>query len=138
MPRRVSLFDGVLTTHESVRSAKLWDSGLRYAYDDYQAFFQYVPVMSRRAWDGLPPDIQTLIVDTWEAKVDDLRVLARERQQSARADGAANGIKRVDASAEDLAAMRAKLVAGQPALVEELRIDADLVARAAAVLAGMK
>ena len=127
--------DGVLTTHESVRSAKLWDSGLRYAYDDYQSFFQYVPVMSKRAWDGLPEDIQTLIVDTWEAKVDSVRALARERQQSAREDGAANGIKRHDASAEDLAAMRAKLMAGQAELVEELRIDAELVGKAEAVLA---
>lgn len=127
--------DGVLTTHESVRSAKLWDSGLRYAYDDYQSFFQYVPVMSKRAWDGLPEDIQTLIVDTWEANVDKVRALAKERQQSARADGAANGIKRIDASEADLAAMRDKLTAEQDDLVEELRIDADLVKEAEAVLA---
>ncbi len=127
--------DGVLTTHESVRSAKLWDSGLKYAYDDNQSFFQYVPVMSKRAWGGLPEDLQTLIVDTWEAKVDAVRKLAAKRQQSARDDGAANGIKRVDASEDDLAAMREKLLAGQAELVDELRIDADLVAKAEAALA---
>ena len=60
--------DGVLTTFESVRSAKLWDSGLKHAYEDNQAFFQYVPVMSKKAWDSLPEDIQTLIVETWEAQ----------------------------------------------------------------------
>ncbi len=130
-----STVDGVLTTHESVRSAKLWDSGLKYAYDDNQSFFQYVPVMSKRAWDGLPEDLQTLIVDTWESKVDAVRKLAAERQQSARDDGAANGIKRIDASEEDLAAMREKLMAGQAELVGELRIDADLVAKAEAALA---
>lgn len=130
-----STVDGVLTTHESVRSAKLWDSGLKYAYDDYQAFFQYVPVMSKRAWDGLPEDIQKLITDTWEAKVDSVRALARERQLSAREDGAANGIKRTDASADDLAAMRNSLLSGQSDLVEELRIDPDLVSKAEAVLA---
>lgn len=126
--------DGVLTTHESVRSAKLWDSGLKYAYDDFQSFFQYVPVMSKRAWDGLPEDLQTLIVDTWESKVDAVRKLAAERQQSARDDGAANGIKRIDASEEDLAAMRDKLMASQAELIGELRIDADLVTKAEAVL----
>ncbi len=129
--------DGVLTTHESVRSAKLWDSGLQYAFDDYQAFFQYVPVMSKRAWDKLPPDIQQLIVDTWEKNVDKVRALARERQQSARADGAKNGIKRIDASDEDLAAMREKLMKGQAELVEELRIDAELVKLAEETLAGI-
>ena len=65
--------DGVLTTHESVRSAKLWDSGLKYAYDDNQTFFQYVPVMSNKAWERLPADLQKLIVDIWEVKVDSVR-----------------------------------------------------------------
>ncbi len=129
--------DGVLTTHESVRSAKLWDSGLKYAYDDYQSFFQYVPVMSKAAWDKLPEDLQTLIVDTWETKVDSVRELAAERQQSAREDGTANGIKRIDASEDDLAAMREKLLAGQDALIEELRIDADLVAKAEATISAV-
>ncbi|MGI9434513.1 MAG: TRAP transporter substrate-binding protein DctP [Geminicoccaceae bacterium] len=127
--------DGVLTTHESVRSAKLWDSGLKYAYDDDQSFFQYVPVMSRRAWDQLPEDLQTLIVDTWEAKVDSVRELAAERQKSAREEGAANGIKLTRASDDDLVAMREKLMASQPGLVEELRIDGDLVAKAGSALA---
>ena len=127
--------DGVLTTHESMRSAKLWDSGLKYAYDDDQSFFQYVPVMSKSAWDKLPEDLQTLIVDTWEAKVDAVRDIAAERQQSAREEGIANGIKVTKASDDDLATMRDKLMSTQTALVDELRIDADLVSRAEALLA---
>ena len=127
--------DGVLTTFESVRSAKLWDSGLKHAYEDNQGFFQYVPVMSRRAWDGLPEDLQKLIVETWEAKVDSVRALAKERQQSARADAEKNGINRVVGSPEDLAKMREKLMATQAQLVEDLRIDADLVKRAEETLA---
>lgn len=119
--------DGVLTTFESVRSAKLWDSGLKHAYEDNQAFFQYVPVMSKKKWDSLPEDLQKLIVDTWEAKVDDIRDLAAERQQSAREEAEANGIDRVVGSEEDLAKMRDKLMSTQDQLIEELRIDADLV-----------
>ena len=122
--------DGVLTTFESVRSAKLWDSGLKHAYEDNQAFFQYVPVMSKKAWDSLPEDIQTLIVETWEAKVDAVRDTAAGRQQSAREEAEANGINRVVGSPEDLAKMREKLMGTQDALVEELRIDADLVKKA--------
>jgi TRAP-type transport system periplasmic protein len=127
--------DGLLTSHESVRSAKLWDAGLKHAYDDNQTFFQYVPVMSMRAWKKLPADIQKLIVDTWEANVDSVRKLAHERQNSARVDGAKHGIVRVDASPADLAAMRKKLLAGQDALIKKLRIDADLVKKAEAILA---
>ncbi len=126
--------DGLLTTHESVRSAKLWDAGLKHAYDDNQAFFQYVPVMSNRAWSKLPKDLQDLVVNTWEAKVDAMRKFAEDRQASARADGAKMGIVRVDASASDLAAMRKKLVAGQPDLVKKLRMDADFIAKMQAAM----
>ena len=130
--------DGVLTTHESVRSAKLWDSGLKYAYDDNQTFFQYVPVMSNKAWERLPADLQKLIVDIWEVKVDSVRALARERQQSARKDGAANGIKRIDASAAEIAAMRKKLMMTQKDLIKILRIDASLVTKAEETLSKIK
>jgi len=127
--------DGLLTTHESIRSAKLWDSGLKYAYDDNQAFFQYLPVMSMRAWNKLPADIQKLIVDTWEANVDSVRKTAEKRQNSARVDGAKNGIARIDATTADLDSMRKKLLATQDALIKKLRMDPALVKRAEALLA---
>jgi len=126
--------DGVLTTHESVRSAKLWDSGIKYAYDDNQSFFQYVPVMSLRAWDKLPKDLQDLIVNTWESKVDDMRKTAEMRQNSAREEGAKNGIARIDASDADLAAMRKHLMAGQDELAKKLNMDADFVSRTKAAM----
>ncbi len=122
--------DGLMATHESVRSAKLWESGIKYAYDDYQGFYQYLPVISTRAWERLPADLQKLIVDTWEARVDGIRKFAEERQASARIDGAKNGIVRTDASPADLAAMRKTLLATQDDLVKKLRIDAGLVQKA--------
>lgn len=126
--------DGVLTTHESVRSAKLWDAGLKYAYDDNQSFFQYLPMMSGNAWQSLSPELQKLVVDTWEETVDANRQFALERQNSAREDGAANGIKRIDASAQDIAAMRDKLLASQDELAQDLNMDADFVKRAQTAL----
>jgi TRAP-type C4-dicarboxylate transport system substrate-binding protein len=126
--------DGVLTTFESVRSAKLWDSGLKHAFEDDQSFFQYVPVMSMRAWKKLSPDLQKLIVDTWESNVDSVRKLAHERQNSARKDAAKNGIHQVVATPEARAGMRKKLLAGQAALVKKLRIDQKLVKKAEAIL----
>lgn len=127
--------DGVLTTHESARSAKLWDSGLKYCYEDNQTLFQYVPVMSAQAWDRLGEEGQELLTSLWEEKVDGVRALAVERQQSARVEGAENGIETIEASAEDLAAMRTKLMADQDALVEELRIDPAIVELAQSTLA---
>ena len=107
---------------------------MKFAYDDYQGFFQYVPVMSKRAWDKLPKDLQDLIVNTWEAKVDEMRKFAEERQNSARADGAKNGIQRIDASDADIAAMRAKLMKGQADLVTKLKMDPAFIAKINAAL----
>lgn len=126
--------DGLLTTHESVRSAKLWDSGLKYSFSDNHAFYQYLPMVSRKAWDKLPADLQKLVTDTWNSKVDDARDLAAERQASAREDGAKMGMTQRDASPEERAAMRAKLMADQDVLVKELRINPDLVKKALAAM----
>ena len=128
------LIDGVLTTYDSVRSARLWEYGLKHALDDNQAFFQYVPMMSTRAWDGLPRDLQALVVSSWEQRVDGMRKTAKERQASARLDAARNGIETREATPEQLKAMRIRLLAVQPAIIEALKLDAGFVKRARAAI----
>ena len=126
--------DGLLTTHESVRSAKLWDAGVKHAYNDDQAFFQYIPMVSAKAWGKLPAELQQLMVDVWEETVDGNRAYAAERQASARADGEKQGISNADASADDLAAMREKLMATQKTLVSDLKMDQALIEKTQAAL----
>lgn len=128
--------DGLFTTFESTRSAKLWDSGVKHAYVNNQTFLQYLPMISGKSWAKYPKDIQDLILTSWAAKVDSLRERANDRQNSARADAAKNGIKVVDPTKDDIAASRAKLLAKQDALVKELKIDPELVKKIAAVLSG--
>ncbi len=115
--------DGLSTTFESIRSAKLWDSGLKNAYVTHQSFSQYLPTISGKSWAKYPKDIQDLIVSSWEAKVDELRKRARERQASAREDAKKNGITVVDPTPDDIGAARTKLLATQAALIKELKID---------------
>ena len=122
--------DGVSTSHESVRAAKLWDAGLKYALDDYQVFNHYVPIVSRQAWEKLPGDLQTIVREAWLKSVGKARDLAAERQASAIKEGARNGISYAIATQEDRANMRKRLMAVQPALIKELRIDPELVALA--------
>lgn len=119
--------DGLSTTFESVRSAKLWDSGVKNAYVSQHSFSQYLPAISGKSWAKYPKEIQDLITSTWAAKVDSLRERARQRQASAKEDAKKNGINVVEPSAEDLAAARKKLMAKQDALVKELEIDAGFM-----------
>jgi C4-dicarboxylate-binding protein DctP len=115
--------DGLATTFESVRSAKLWDSGVKNAYVSQHSFSQYLPTISGKSWAKYPKEIQDLITSTWAAKVDGLRERAKQRQQSAEEDAKKNGIAVIKPSADDLAAARKKLMAKQDELIKELEID---------------
>ena len=95
--------DGIWSTQESVRSSKLFDSGIKYGFEDRQAFLQYVPMISRKAWDSYPPDLQDLIQTTWNDLVSEARKKALGLQEEARQSNADNGIETVDPDPEDMA-----------------------------------
>lgn len=126
--------DGLMTTHESVRSAKLWDSGLKYALDTQGAFLLYIPMIGKPTWDKLGPDLQEILVDTWAETYGPARALAAKRQKGARAEGMANGINALQATPEELAAFRDQLMQKQDEIIEQVRIDPDFAARAQAAL----
>lgn len=124
----------IWATQESVASAKLWDAGLAYAFEDKQAFIQYVPIVSRRTWQKLPNDLQALMRDTWEDMVDEVRNVATTKQKEARVTNLEHGIETVDPDPADLDAMRQRLMEAQPEIVAELGMDADYIDRVSAQL----
>ncbi|MFN3145646.1 MAG: TRAP transporter substrate-binding protein DctP [Paracoccaceae bacterium] len=126
--------DGLNTTHETVRSAQLWESGLKYAIDTQENFLVYVPMIGKPTWDGFDAELQQVITQAWADTVGDARALAASRQAEARVEGMENGIQTIQADAAELAAFRARLLARQDEIVEATRMDPDFVARAAAVL----
>lgn len=121
--------DGLMTTHETIRSAKLWESGLKYGLDMQETFLQYVPMVGEPTWNKLGPELQKILVDTWNETVGAARDLAAKRQADARAEGEKNGITSVQASKEDLAAFRKKLMARQDEIIKAVRIDPDFAKR---------
>ena len=128
--------DGLMTTFESVRSAKLWDSGLKHAYSNNQSFTQYVPLISNRTWKKYPKDIQDLITQVWAEKIDVVRDLAEKRQASATEDAQKNGIAVVVPTKADTDATRKKLLSAQDDLVKKLKIDPTIVKAITAALDG--
>jgi C4-dicarboxylate-binding protein DctP len=126
---QTGMVDGVMTAFESVRSAKLWDSGIKYAYVDQHAFHQYVPMINRDLWDSFPRDLQLLVEKTWEETVDAQREFTADRDAEARKIAIEKGIEVIDAKPEDILAMRATLMPIQAGLVKDLRIDPDFADR---------
>ncbi len=127
--------DGLATTFESIRSAKLWDSGLKHSYLTNQSFSQYLPSVSAKSWAKYPKEIQDLITTTWEAKIDSLRDRARKRQAEAQEEAKKQGITVVQPTKEDAAEAKKKLLLKQDALIKELKIDPELVKMITQVLA---
>ncbi len=127
--------DGLSTTFESIRSAKLWDSGLKHSYITNQSFSQYLPAVSSKSWEKYPKEIQDLIISSWESKIDSLRERARTRQAEAQEEAKKQGVTVVVPTKEDTAEAKKKLMVKQDELIKELKIDPELVKMITQVLA---
>jgi TRAP-type transport system periplasmic protein len=128
-------FDGLISSPETVASGKLWDAGIKYAVEDRTMFGQYVPLVNEAFWERLPPDLQKILADTWNADIGEFRSEAAKSQAAALTTLAANGII-VSAPGEDrLAALRTDMLVGQDATAKELKIDPKLLAELMSVLA---
>jgi TRAP-type C4-dicarboxylate transport system substrate-binding protein len=123
-------FDALFTTNESVKSAKLWDSGVKYTLQDYQFFAQYIPMISQAFWKKLGPELQKLVTSTWADHIDGWRKEMGESQAESLEIMKKNGVSVVAPDAATLDATRKRLMATEDAVVKELRLDAALVAKA--------
>lgn len=119
--------DAVTTTHESAFTAKLWDSGLKYSFEDFQYFGQYVPMVSLDFWNKQPKEVQNALIAAWDAVVGEQRKMAAQAQIDARDVMIKNGIKIASPSKIEITAARKRLMVVQNDLVKEMKIDADAV-----------
>jgi TRAP-type transport system periplasmic protein len=119
--------DGVATTHESAASSKLYDSGLKYGFEDNQFLGQYVPMINRQFWSKQPKDVQAAMVEAWNVAATRQREMAEKAQVDARDTLMKHGVKMAQPTAEAAAAMRKSLMAIQDGLVKEMKIDTDAI-----------
>jgi TRAP-type C4-dicarboxylate transport system substrate-binding protein len=127
-------FDALFTTNESVKSAKLWDSGVKFTLQDHQFFAQYIPMLSETFWKKLGPDLQKVVTDLWASKVDVWRKDMAASQAESFEILQKAGIKAVTPDAATLEATRKRLMTTQDAVIKELKLDPALVAQANAAL----
>jgi C4-dicarboxylate-binding protein DctP len=120
------MFDGISATHESIASAKLWDSGIKYSFENREYIGFYVPMISESFYNKLPPDLQALVVNVWNENVAEYRVKMRDAQDEARRNMEKNGIVVTTPSENELAAVRARMVEQQDKVAKLLRVSPEV------------
>lgn len=89
---QTDMIDGVVTTFDSVRSARLWEAGLSYAVVDNLSFHQFLPAITKKKWASLKEHHRHILVTAWADIVVWQRQFAEEQQYQARKEAEANGV----------------------------------------------
>jgi TRAP-type transport system periplasmic protein len=120
-------FDGFVSTNESCVTAKLWEAGVRYSYQDHQYVGQYMPLISQIFWSKLTPDVQKIMADLWFTNISGYRANASAAQARARRMLEDKGVTFVDPSPKVLADTRKRMQADVATLVRDARLSPDIV-----------
>lgn len=121
--------DGFVTTFKSFESAKLWETGTKFATKDMEYYLHNIPLVSGKFWKSLPADLQKIMLDTWEQHIEEARQICEDEQATGEKLMKDNGVEIFYPSHELLMQWRAKAMTVQDAIVKELGLDKDLVAR---------
>jgi C4-dicarboxylate-binding protein DctP len=120
-------FDGFVSTNESCASAKLWEAGVKYSYQDHQYVGQYVPMMNGVFWAKLPPEIQKVMIDLWAANIATYRANAAASQDRARKTMADNGVTFTDPSQDVLSKARKAMQAEVASLASAAKLSPEVI-----------
>lgn len=115
--------DALLTTAETARSGKLFESGVRGMFRDQVSVLYYVPLVNKGFWDKLTEAQQKAFTETWDSVIDDERAEAVRRQASAVEENAKNGIVVYEPDAAELKDVNARLIGIAPDIATALKID---------------
>ena len=120
-------FDGLVSTNQSLATGKLWEAGVRHAYEDHQFFGAYLPMVSNVFWEKLPPDLQKVMTDLWAQNISAYRAGMEKAQADSRAILDANGVKFVDPAMDVVVAARNAMMKQQDEMAREIKITPEMV-----------
>jgi TRAP-type C4-dicarboxylate transport system substrate-binding protein len=120
-------FDGLVSSNESLVSAKLWDAGVKYALEDHQFTAEYIPLLSQAFWGRLSPGEQRMMTDLWAQNIPAYRANMAAAQTRARAILEEHGIRFSDPTAEQTAAERKRMMAEQDQAAREIKVSPEMV-----------
>lgn len=123
-------------TDSTIKGGKLWEAGIKHAFNDNAGWGVYIPLVSKATMAKLSADEQQAIQDAWGEVVGWAREEAAKQLAEARSINESNGVVYVDPDPAEVAAMREKMVGVQDKIVKDGGMDADFVGRVAAALSG--
>lgn len=122
-------------TDLTISGGRLWEAGIRHAFNDNAGWGIYIPLVSARTLDSLTAEQRQAIHDAWGDVVGWARDYAAEELTGARTRNEANGVTYADPPAEMVAEMRDRMLGLQDQIVASSGMDAAFVGRVAAALA---
>ena len=105
-------FDGLISSNESTKSSKLYDSGMRYSLQDQQGMGLYVPMVNQAFWEKIGPKLQETMLKLWADDLPAWRADSAKAQQGARGERMQHGVTFVDVPQADLDAALRRMVEG--------------------------
>src|SRR5471032_3054842 len=120
-------FDALISSDESINSAKLWEAGVKFSYVDNQFLAQYIPMVSNACWEKLSKAHQTLMTDLWASNIAAYDKGSVDSQARARGILEKNGVKFHDASARELATTRTAMIDGVESLIKDAKLSSEIV-----------
>jgi TRAP-type C4-dicarboxylate transport system substrate-binding protein len=120
-------FDGLVSSNESLVSAKLWDSGIKFALEDHQWIAVYIPLLSQVFWDKLTRDQQKMMSELWAQNVPTYRANMVAAQIKARTTLQEHGVKFSDPTAEQSADERKRMMAEQDQVAKDIKVSPEMV-----------
>ena len=120
-------FDGLVSTNMSLVAAKLWEAGVRYAFEDHQFCGAYIPMLSGTFWAKLSPDLQQIVTEIWAANIPTYSANVLQAQREARALLITSGVKFHDPTPEATVALRTAMMARQDGAAAEIKVSPEMV-----------
>lgn len=122
-----NVLDGVITGSGNIRGSK-WNEVLRSGYITNLMFTSTTILVSRKALDKLPADLQQIVVDEMKRTTDGLQGFMPQSDAAKQADLKASGFAITEASAEDYARFRdVAMKAVWPAWSKRVGAEADKI-----------
>ena len=120
-------FDGLISSNESVNSAKLFDSGMRHSLQDNQGMGLYVPMANADFWQKLGPKLQETVRQLWAENIPTYRANTAKSQAAARGVLEKQGVVFVDVPQAELDRVHADMLKVQDKAVADAHITPKLV-----------